>query len=48
MLPKSKALQRDSTEIVDVAGIGKRIFALPREISEYINVIREVSRGHIR
>jgi len=33
MLPKSKALKGDSTEIVDVAGIDTRIFALPREIS---------------
>ena len=33
MLPKSKALKRDCTEIVDVAGIDTRIFTLPREIS---------------
>jgi hypothetical protein len=33
MLLKSKTLQRASTEIVDVAGIDKRIFALPREVS---------------
>ena len=33
MLPKSKTLQRDSTEIVDVAGIDKRIFVLPSEVS---------------
>ncbi len=36
MLPKSKAFfleRKDSTEIVDVAGIGTRIFILPREVS---------------
>jgi uncharacterized small protein (DUF1192 family) len=33
MLLKSKTLQRAITEIVDVAGIDKRIFALPREVS---------------
>ena len=35
MLPKSKALKGDSTEIVDVAAIGTRIFTLPREVSNY-------------
>ncbi len=39
MLPKSKAFlvfleRKDSTEIVDVAGIDTRIFALPREVLE--------------
>jgi hypothetical protein len=34
MLPKSKALKGDSTEIVDVAAIGTRIFTLPREVLE--------------
>ena len=38
MLPKSKAFlvfleRKDSTEIVDVAGIDTRIFTLPREVS---------------
>ena len=40
MLPKSKAFlvfleRKDSTEIVDVAGIDTRIFALPREVSNH-------------
>ncbi len=34
MLPKSKTLKRASTEIVDVAAIGTRIFTLPREVLE--------------
>jgi hypothetical protein len=33
MLPKSNSLQEASTEIVDVAAIGIRIFILPREVS---------------
>ena len=35
MLPKSKAPKGDSTEIVDVAAIGTRIFTLPRELEPY-------------
>jgi len=31
-MPKSKALNRVRTEIVDMAGLGTRIFTLPREI----------------
>jgi hypothetical protein len=46
MLLKSKTLQRASTEIVDVAGIDKRIFALPREVSVRKEKSREVSRSH--
>ena len=33
-------------EIVDVAGIDTRIFALPREVSRCREHRREVSRGH--
>jgi hypothetical protein len=47
MLLKSKTLQRASTEIVDVAGIDRRIFALPREVSvKKKRKSREVSRSH--
>jgi hypothetical protein len=46
MLLKSKTLQRAITEIVDVAGIDKRIFALPREVSVKKKESREVSRSH--
>ncbi len=35
-----------STELVDMAGIGTRIFTLPREISGCREHPREVSRGH--
>lgn len=31
-MPKSKALKRERTEIVDMAGLDTRIFTLPREI----------------
>lgn len=34
MLPKSKTSKEERTEVVDVAGIGTRIFTLPREILE--------------
>ncbi len=33
MLPKSNPSKEDSTEMVDVAAIGTRIFTLPREVS---------------
>ncbi|MFT6204728.1 MAG: hypothetical protein ACI9V1_002644 [Spirosomataceae bacterium] len=46
MLPKSKTLKRGSTKIVDVAGIDKRIFALPREVSvKKKTTTTEKSRG---
>ena len=35
MLPKSNSSKGDSTEMVDVAAIGTRIFTLPREVSNY-------------
>lgn len=35
-----------STKVVDRAGIGTRIFTLPREISRCLEHPREVSRGH--
>ena len=34
LLPKSNTSKEVSTEIVDVAGIDTRIFALPREVLE--------------
>ena len=35
MLPNSNPSKEDSTEMVDVAAIGTRIFTLPREVSNY-------------
>ena len=39
MLPKSKALQEERTEVVDVAGIDARILTLPRAILEQIRFL---------
>ena len=41
MLPKSKTLKGDSTEIVDVAAIDTRIFALSRGQS-----VKKISGGY--
>ena len=45
MLPKSKALQRECTKIVDLAGIDTRIFILPREISKLETDLRSQQRS---